>query len=81
MGKYLILMLLFPVQTFAEAPECPIQKNKRSCIASVEKNYYDGLEFIEENTNKENPERDELIRATLDIKKYETLACQKTCLN
>ena len=80
MGKYLILILLIPVQSLAEAPECPFYQNKQECLRSVESNYKNFLDFINEATDEEEPvERDRLIQASLDIKKYEGLACQKTC--
>ena len=82
MGKYLLLILLMPVQGFAAVPECPIQKDKQSCLQIVDSNFKNFLEFINENTDEENLiEREKMIEASFDIKKYESLACQKTCLN
>ena len=82
MGKYLILFLLFPAQVFADAPECPIQKNKRSCLAFVEENDKKFREFIDGSTSEDDLiQKEQMIEAAVDIKKYETLACQKTCLN
>ena len=82
MRKYLILILLMPTQAFAKAPECPIHNNKQECLRSVESNYNNFLDFINESTDEEDPaEMDRLIQASLDIKEYESLACQKTCLD
>lgn len=83
MSKYLILLFLLPLQSLAEAPECPFFPNKEACLRSVESHYKNFLDFINESTDEDDPttERDQLIQASLDIKKYETLACQKTCLN
>jgi hypothetical protein len=79
---YFIIIFLMPMQTFAKAPECPLYNNKQECLHSVESNYNEFLDFINENTEDENLiERDKLIQASLDIKKYEMLACQKTCLD
>lgn len=69
-------------QTFAKPPECPIYKNKQACLLSVADHYNRSQEFIKEMTDEEDQEeREKLIQASLDIKKYESLACQKTCFN
>jgi hypothetical protein len=87
MGKYMILILLMSEQVFATPPECPLFKNKNECLISVESNYNRYLDFINENTINDSTdeedilEKDRLIQASLDIKKYESLACHKTCLN
>ena len=82
MGKYLILILLIPGQTFAKAPECPGYKNKRSCLEAVKSANDDFLDFIYKNTGEDDLiQREKMIEASMDIKKYESLACQKTCLN
>ena len=70
------LILLMPLQVFAIAPECPGHLNKHNCLQSVEENYKNFLDFIEEAE-----EKDKLIQAANDVKHYESLACQKTCLN
>lgn len=82
MRKYIILILLAPTQIFAKAPECPMYNNKQECLHFVKSNYEDFLKFIDENTDAEDSiEKTKLIQASLDIKKYESLACEKTCLN
>lgn len=82
MRKFFILIILISEPAFAKPPECPIYNNKQQCLRSVESNYKNFLDFINENADEEDPvERDNLIQASLDIKKYESLACQKTCLD
>lgn len=82
MRKFLILILCMPLHAFAEAPECPAYKNKKECLLSVENNYENLFKDIIEESDEKDPEKkEELIQASLDIKKYETLACQRTCLN
>ncbi len=81
--KYKIVAVLFiflfsGMNAFASAPECPLYSTKRECLASVEENYRKFLDFIEEEYDSP---KDTLIEAANDIKKYESLACQKTCLN
>ncbi|MBA3813610.1 MAG: hypothetical protein H0X26_03835 [Alphaproteobacteria bacterium] len=73
-----MLILLVPTQTLAKAPECPLYNTKQECLLSVESNHDEFLRFIE-NADEEDKAR--LLDASLDIKKYESLACQKTCLN
>ena len=80
MRKYLILTLLMQVQAFAKAPECPMYNTKQECLLSVQQNYDNFLDFIKENADDDD-EKNQLIQASLDIKKYESLACQKTCLD
>ena len=74
-----LLILLIPLQAFAEAPECPEYANKYQCLQSVEENYKRFLDFIDDEYVPK--EEEILIQAALDIKHYEGLACQKTCLN
>jgi len=77
MRKLLILIVFMSEQTFATPPECPLFKNKKECLAAVDKDNQRLLDFI---GNEENPDaEDELLQAFLDIKKYESLACHKTC--
>ena len=77
--RILTLLIVFSsVDAFAIAPECPLYSNKRDCLQSVEENYKNFLDFIEEEYN--DP-REEMIQAARDIKHHESLACQKTCLN
>jgi len=81
--KYKIVTVLFiflfsSTTAFANAPECPLYSTKRECLASVEENYKKFLDFIEEEYDSP---KETLIDAANDIKKYESLACQKTCLN
>jgi len=73
-----LLILLFPAQAFAAAPECPIYSNKKNCLQSVDENYQDLLDFIDKEYIDE---KDDLIQAAVDVKHFESLACQKTCLN
>jgi hypothetical protein len=77
MRNLIWLLLLLPVDVFAKAPECPLYENKMKCLSSVEDNYKNFLDFI----NEEDEDKDKLIQAAVDIKHYETLACQKTCVN
>lgn len=81
MRKYLILILFMPAQTFAKAPECPLYNNKYECLQSVESNYNNFLDFLNETTDEDPIAKEKLIEASFDIKKYETLACHKTCLD
>lgn len=81
MRTYLILILLLPTQLFGKAPECPLYPTKKDCLRSVESNYDSLLDFINESTEEGEPEREKLIEASRDIKKYESLACQRTCFN
>ena len=82
MRKFLILILFMSEQTFAKPPECPIYNNKQACLLSVESNYNNFHDFINEITDEEDQgEREKLIQASLDIKKHESLSCQKTCFN
>lgn len=74
----LIIFLFSATSAFAKAPECPLYSIKKECLASVEENYKNFLDFIEEEYDSP---QEKLIEAANDIKKYETLACQKTCLN
>lgn len=80
MRTLILLILLMPTSVFAKAPECPLYSNKSSCIKSVEKNYENFLELLKEEEEETN-DKDKLIQAAVDVKYFETLACQKTCLN
>ena len=78
MRTLILLILLMPLQVFANPPECPGYSNKHDCLRSVNENYEQFLDFI----NKEYSDgEEELIQAANDIKHYESLACQKTCWN
>jgi len=78
--RILILLILFmPLQAFAKAPECPAYSNKRDCLHSVDENYQNYFDFIDEEYPEDK--KSELIKAANDIKFFESLACQKTCLN
>lgn len=78
----IILMAGMSGKTFAQPPECPIFKNKQECMHSVESNYKKYLDFIDNSTDEEDPaERERMLQASVDIKKYESLACHKTCLD
>jgi hypothetical protein len=79
MGRLTFLFLLIPLHVFAKAPECPLYPNKQDCLLSVEKNYTNSLDFIDDEYEEKG--QDELIQAANDVKFYEALACQKTCLN
>lgn len=82
MHKFFILILCMPLASFAEPPECPIFKNKKECLLSVDQNFKNLFEDILKESDEDDPEKkQELIEASLDIKKYESLACQRTCLN
>ena len=78
MRKLLLLSLLIPFQAFAKAPECPAYNNKRECMHSVDENYKNFLKEIEEESEKNK--QPELIQAADDVKHFEILACQRTCL-
>jgi hypothetical protein len=71
---------LIPTYTFATAPECPGYKTKKDCLAIVDDNFRNFLDFIDETEEDNLDKKQELIQASLDIKKFETLACHKTCL-
>ncbi|MBY0272433.1 MAG: hypothetical protein K2X02_03325 [Alphaproteobacteria bacterium] len=77
----LIIFLFSALNAFASVPECPLYSTKRECLASVEENYKNFLDFIDNIEKEYNSPQDTLIDAANDIKKYESLACQKTCLN
>lgn len=82
MRNLFILILFIPMHAFAEAPECPTYKNKKECLLSVENNFESLFKDIVEESDENNPaKKEELIQASLDIKKYESLACERTCLN
>jgi len=76
MRNLFILVLLLSTEVFAKAPECPLYPNKRLCLDSVEENYQRFLEFLDEEEEKEK-----MIEAAVSIKHFESLACQKTCIN
>ncbi|MBS0271426.1 MAG: hypothetical protein JSR85_02120 [Proteobacteria bacterium] len=78
MRKIMLLILFMPLQTLATPPECPLYATTHDCLQSVEENYKSYIDFIDQEYN---PPKEELIEAANTIKKYETLACQKTCLN
>lgn len=79
---FVLFSILMATQTYANPPECPLYKDKGECLRSVESNYNNFLDFINQSTDDEDAnERDKLLQASLDIKKYESLACQRTCLN
>ena len=78
MRTFILLILFMPGYVFAMAPECPLYSNKHNCLQSVEENYDKLLDFIKEGYSEDN---DELIQAAGDTKHFESLACQKTCLN
>lgn len=81
MRKFFILILCLPINAFALAPECPIFKNKKECLQSVQENFENLFKDILEESRENEKKKEELIQASLDIKKYETLACERTCLN
>ncbi len=72
------LILFLPFQAVAKAPECPGYGSKKDCLKAVGQNYDELLDFIE-YTDPEKQE-DQLILAR-NVKHYEALACNKTCLN
>lgn len=78
MWKLLFLTLFMPFQAFATPSECPLYANKQDCLQSVENNYKTYLDFLDEEYNSP---KDELIEAANSIRHFESLACQKTCLN
>ncbi|EKE08933.1 MAG: hypothetical protein ACD_16C00234G0006 [uncultured bacterium] len=78
MRQLALLSLFFSWDAFAIAPECPLYPNKHVCLLSVEENYKNFLEFIDEEYL--DP-KEEIIEAANDIKHFESLACHKTCLN
>ena len=67
------LTLLMSSQVLASIPECPLQSTKEMCLASVEENYQNALDFA-----GEEEERDVLIMAE-EVRAYEVRACHKTC--
>lgn len=83
MKKFLLLTFLIASPVFAKPTECPIYQNKQDCLKAVASNYEELFDFINENYGPDDNsiEKKELIEASLDIKKYESLACKKTCLN
>jgi hypothetical protein len=85
MSKFYTLIIVLAGlsgQTFAQPPECPLFKNKQDCMRSVKSNFDKTRQYLDEIMDEEDPTKmEELILASLDVQKYETLACQKTCLN
>lgn len=77
MYKVVGILLFFSCETFADVPECPFHSNKRECLLSVEEEYKNFLDFIEEEYVSP---KEELIQAANDVKHFESLACQRTCL-
>jgi hypothetical protein len=71
------LILFLPLKAFGKAPECPAYSTKKECLNSVDYNYEMLLDFLKEDERL----TDDLILAANDIKKYENLACLKTCIN
>jgi hypothetical protein len=47
-------------------------------LKSVMENYEGLIDFIQRESQEKEPE---MIQAANDIKRYESLACKKTCLN
>lgn len=74
----LFIFLFSALNAFASPPECPLYSTKRECLASVEENFRSLLDFIEKEYI---PPQEQLVEAANEIKKYESLACQKTCMN
>jgi len=75
-----LLLVLIPFQASAKAPECPLYSNKQACLTAVQESHQNYMDFLyEEYPKEERPP--ELIQAANDIKHFEMLACQKTCLN
>lgn len=81
MRTLFIFLTIISSQVWAKPTECPEYKNKRECLLAATENYQDLLDFINENYEEDSPKKTELIEASLDTKKYESLACQKTCFN
>ncbi len=71
--------LVFPSQTWAEAPECPAYANRQDCLASADENLNNILQFI--NDEEDGADKDRLILAAHDVKHFESEACLKTCVN
>ncbi|MBI2706807.1 MAG: hypothetical protein HYX35_00585 [Proteobacteria bacterium] len=79
---FAFLTLLIPFQALAKAPECPGYSSKKECLNAVDQDFEKLLDFIRDEF--EDKEKDKLILATRnanDVKYYESLACEKTCLN
>ena len=76
---FIIILISVPMELMAKAPECPLFENRTLCLASVEENYKQFLDFIEDEYG--DPGADDMLQAAADIKHFETLACEKTCLN
>jgi hypothetical protein len=79
MTKYILLFLLLPLPLLGKAPECPLYPNKKACLTAVDETYMNYLDYLNEEYQEEKPM--ELIQAAIDIRHFEALACQKTCLN
>ncbi len=76
------LILLIPFQAFANAPECPGYGSTKECLKAVDRDFEKLLDFIKDEFGDQ--EKDQLILASRnakDVKNYESLACEKTCLN
>ncbi|MEB3701689.1 hypothetical protein Bealeia1_00754 [Candidatus Bealeia paramacronuclearis] len=82
MTKVFYLSIFFIITTSslgAYVPECPYFNNKKSCLQAVDENYDTSFEYIREDYFEDSISP--LIEAALDIKKLESLACEKTCYN
>lgn len=77
MRIFAFLILFLPYQALGKAPECPSYGTKKECLNSVDYNYDMFLDLLKDDEQL----TDELILAAVDIKKYESLACEKTCIN
>lgn len=77
MNRLFAFLFLLPLVTHAQPPECPIFKDKEACLKSVSDNYEGLIDYINNlDTIEKEPE---MIEAAKTIRKFEALACQRTC--
>jgi hypothetical protein len=77
MRIFAFLILFLPYQALGKAPECPGYASKKECLNSVDQNYDMFFDLLIEDEQL----TDDLILAANDTKKYESFACEKTCIN
>lgn len=67
----------------ASPPECPTYKNRLECLRSVDENYLQRMDILDEGgvVFEEDEFTKDLLIAANDIRHFETQACHRTCVN
>ncbi len=76
-GAMAFLFMLTPHMGHAEPFECPLAPSKEICLQAADETYQHGLEYLKEEGLTEN---EVLLDALNDVRQFEAIACQKTCL-